>query len=1343
MTIFLAVVSWLWPNIVPGMVLDGKFTLLASGLNILGGIGFFVAASRFIVVFWENGQVDEWLFGIHCLLFGAAGALFELSSLWDAGWWWHLLRLAAYGTGLQCVMTLSQRAPEFSLNPAAQSVNWKTTPPHQQQKPVIGSWLPLVIMGITGVALVIGGGTLYFVHKHLVRVEGETLAMTAVGLSEQLRQNLIQRKGDLELLTKASVLHQDDVQAVNTYLDEVSDTYQAFVALSFVSKDGTIIASSRSEMYSQNLSLDYSFFSRSDDLRFVLFDVAPNPFLNGLLTLTLISPVRSPEKELLGLVVGHVSLPYLQQIIDRTIQTVNQQRHLQSNIEWQLLSQDGTVIIDSVLKEEGKVNLRRQLLPSAMRVIDDRAGYIEEQHIRRKIPVITGYARMQGLDEVPGFHWGILVRRDLAHILTAIQSLETKLGLAGIGMALPLIGLLLMIVRRLQNSQIETSQALTVAQANERRLGQMIEKNKVLSNRNAMILDSAGEGIYGLDLNGVATFVNPAAAVMLGYDMDELIGMPMHATIHHTTPDGAPYPREDCPMYTAIKDGIVHRVANEVLWRKDGTSFPIEYASTPMQDEAGTILGAVVTFRDITDRKEAEAQLEKSAQDLEWKNWELSQAHEEALAAVKIKSQFLATMSHEIRTPMNGVIGMTGLLLETSLTPEQREYAETVRNSGQALLTIINDILDFSKIEAGKLDLELINFDLRSSVEEVVDLLAEQAAAKGIELVSLVHGTVPSALKGDPGRIRQVLTNLIGNALKFTKQGEVAVQVMPLDETETHIRLHVEVKDTGIGISQEAHARLFQSFCQADSSTTRKFGGTGLGLAICKQLVELMGGEIGVESEAGRGSRFWFTITLEKQDEGQQRIHTREDLRNLKVCIVDDNETNQALLQHYAQEWGMRWLATESGKQAFTMVQAAQEEGDPFELVVLDQYMPDMDGLELAQRIRSQPELNSIPLVLLTSLGQRGEARMAENSGISGYLTKPIRRDQLYQCLKRVIELNGDVQEISESPHSQVVTLHTLREEAMQQRKRLLLAEDNTVNQKVAVRMLEKLGYRVDVVCNGTEAVEALGLIPYDLVLMDCQMPEMDGYEATAVIRKQEAEAHEAFRENCTTEHKEEDKGPFLGQIIKYKRRLPIIALTANAMKGDREKCLEAGMDDFISKPVTSNALQAILARWIHSPQLPPEDTWPSEHGKEGTAMIENLISPKNVEIRDTPSLDKATLNNLHELSSDDPSFLSDLIHQFLDDGPGHVANIQNAVEHGDSDMLMKAAHTFKGSCRNMGALPLSDLCATLEQAGRTGNTENLKEVLATVEDEYAQVKAALEATLAAQTVKQEQHVIS
>jgi two-component system sensor histidine kinase/response regulator len=766
---------------------------------------------------------------------------------------------------------------------------------------------------------------------------------------------------------------------------------------------------------------------------------------------------------------------------------------------------------------------------------------------------------------------------------------------------------------------------------------QQAEALAAVEERSRLILASVGEGICGLNTDGLMAFVNPTGAEMLGYTPEELVGQLMHAQVHYARPDGTRYPREECKMYLTSRDGIARVVSDEVLWRKDGTNIPVEYAATPIL-KGDKVIGSVVSFRDITERIRAEA--------------EILAAKEVAEKATRVKSEFLANMSHEIRTPMNAIIGMSHLALKTNLDPRQKGYVRKIQQSGQHLLGIINDILDFSKVEAGKLTIENIDFDLDRVLENVSDLIAEKATAKGLELIFDIDSSVSTRPKGDPLRLGQILINFCNNAVKFTEHGEIVVKARAEDEDEQGQLVRFSVSDTGIGLTEEQMGRLFQAFEQADASTTRQHGGTGLGLAISKRLAQLMGGDVGVTSDVGHGSTFWFTAYLGKGKAISSRFD-RPDLRGRHVLIIDDNAQAREVLSSMLNS--MTFVADEapSGQEGIEMVTQAAEQGKPYDVVFVDWQMPGLDGIETGKRIRSLPKLLSPPrLVMVTAYGREEVLKRAQETAFETVLIKPVTPSMLFDSV--VQALNGAEEGERQIP----VAMASARDLGRLHGARVLLVEDNELNREVAVGLLEDAHLSISQAENGQLAVQMIKKNDYDLVLMDMQMPVLDGLEATLAIR-----SNPRFRS------------------------LPIIAMTANVMAGDREKCLQAGMNDHLAKPIDPDKLFDTLLRWIPSrasAAATSEGTPPTSapFPASGSLVIPGI---------DTTTALRRTGGNRKRYES--------LLARFADSQSGAPSDIRAALATEDVTAARRIAHSLKGASANLGVNSLAEIAAKVETA--------------------------------------------
>jgi PAS domain S-box-containing protein len=730
---------------------------------------------------------------------------------------------------------------------------------------------------------------------------------------------------------------------------------------------------------------------------------------------------------------------------------------------------------------------------------------------------------------------------------------------------------------------------------------------------------------------------------------------------------------EDRPRHIktrqACLDGTSPRFSSEYRFQcKDGSwRWVLSRGMVVSRDEDGRPKRMAGTFTDISHIKQVEADLVK--------------AKELAEAANRAKSEFLANMSHEIRTPMNGVIGMTGLLLHSDLNSQQRHYVEVADTSAKSLLGVINDILDFSKIEAGQLKIDTLEFNLRALMDDFATMMAERVDNKQLEFVCAVAPDVPAFLRGDPGRLRQILVNLVGNAVKFTHQGEIAVRVSLDSESEREAVLRFGVRDTGIGIPADKQHLLFTSFTQVDASTTRQYTGTGLGLAICKQLVRLMGGEIGVESTEGKGSEFWFTVRLGKQPDSRAVDISPAPVEEARILVVDDNATNRKVLAAQLLSWGARVDAVEDGLAALGRLWDAVDARDPFQLAVLDMMMPGMDGEALGRAILADEVLKTTRLVMMTSVGQRGDAQRLKEIGFAAYLIKPVRQADLFDCLAAVLAGEAPVKE--ERP---LITRHSLRE-MRRGNVRLLLVEDNVTNQEVANGILERLGWRADVAANGKEALQALETRSYDLVLMDVQMPEMDGYEATRRIRDP--------------------------QSAVLNHQVPVIALTAHAMAGDGEKCLAAGMSDYITKPVDPQRMAEVVEKWLERKQHPAAGearrvAAPPAPKAEGSAVVFN----QEIFLRRMMG---------------DEEFARSVAVGFLQDLPKLLAGLQERVAQQDFELVWKQAHKMKGSAANVGGEALKEVAFEVEKAGKAGNLAAVTEWMPELELQSARLREVLE----------------
>ena len=1009
--------------------------------------------------------------------------------------------------------------------------------PRQESRPLY-AWLPAIILVLVLMTLAVGGVALHYVEQHLIASTGESLALAAADIADKLDTVLFERYADTQVLAHLPVFRTRDVAAMTRRLNFYKDVYGYYLWLGVTDATGRIVAATDPASVGQDRSRRHWFRAvrEGDDL--YVEDAEPSEYAGGAFVVTFTAPIKGSRGEFLGSVSTQVRMTELEQVFERTVIAFVAQRGPAGRIEWQFMNRDGDLIVDSVLRQEGLVNLKVMGLPSALMVGTAQPGYVEETHLRKGVPVVTGYAQTEQRGNFLGLHWGILIRMDRSDILAPIQAVLWKLGLAGAAMVVPMVGFLLWVTTRLRKEWASAEEESTRATAAE-------EAMRESEQRYRHIVDLAHDIIYSTDAEGRFTFCNPTAVRLLKYSSEDLIG---RRYLDLVRPDyrqaaerfyGRQFVRQTPSTYFELP--VLAQDGSE-LWIGQNVQLIIEN---------GRLDGFHAVARDVTERKRAEAELQK--------------AKGVAEAANRAKSEFLANMSHEIRTPMNAIIGMADLLSETPLTKEQEEYVRVFRRASDNLLALVNDILDLSKVEAGGLTLEHVEFDLVELIEKTSEMVAKVAHDKGLELACQVMADVPRDLVGDPHRLRQILLNLMGNALKFTMAGEVVLRVeMMNDERGTQnsepsslsaptssfnasihhssfIVLRFSVSDTGIGVPGDKLGIIFESFTQADSSTTRQYGGTGLGLAISKRLVELMGGRIWATSTVGQGSTFSFTAKFRVQEEPKVRtLAPPAELQGVKALVVDDSATNRLVLKGILTAWGMQVVEAPNGVDGLAELMRAHESGDPYRLVLLDCRMPAMDGFQVAERLRAIPNLAGITVMMLTSDSRTDDKTRSQELGMAGYLVKPVKRAELFEAIATAM---GRSQVFAPAPALDSAPAATKDQRAL----RILLAEDSQDNRLLVQSYLKHTPHHLDLADNGAIAVAKFKARGFDIVLMDMQMPIVDGYAATRAIKQWE---------------KETGRPP-----------TPIIALTAFALREEIQKSLDAGCTAHLTKPIKKATL--------------------------------------------------------------------------------------------------------------------------------------------------------------------------
>jgi two-component system sensor histidine kinase/response regulator len=822
-------------------------------------------------------------------------------------------------------------------------------------------------------------------------------------------------------------------------------------------------------------------------------------------------------------------------------------------------------------------------------------------------------------------------------------------------------------------SRVYTARQQDEVRMNE--LNKLLERNVEELREQGEIIALVHDAIFCRDKDNLITYWNKGAEQLYGWSAEEALGKSPHDLLKTQFP----IPLEQIESFLN-RDG--HWDGELIHTRRDGSILTTASRWSRKCDPGGNLIALIESNSDITALRQLTKQLDDQLAEVSVLNSELTAARDQAQSASKLKSEFVANMSHEIRTPMNGIIGMCNVLLKTNIDTRQRDYANNIKETSNALLSVINDILDFSKIEAGRIELEIVDFDPVRIVEGTSELLATHARNKQLSLMSFIAPSMPQRLRGDPERLRQVLINLVSNAIKFSDHGEIAVSAEVASVETNIVNVRFSVVDHGIGLTPEERHRLFQPFVQADGSISRRFGGTGLGLSISKRLIELMGGTIGLDSAKGEGSTFWFVVPLERRSDVPV-VTAKNELQNVRVLIVDDEPHARDILHSYVGSWGMRNDVAGDAEEALRLLQQANLDGNAFQIAIIDLLMPGKNGIELAKSIFNDSAISSTKLILLTAFDAPGVGKLAIELGFKAYITKPVRQSQLLDCLTQIVCGGRTIITKSAIDARKTVILEPERAIGLL----VLIAEDHPINQQVAQIYLDEMGLASRIVNNGKEAVEAIANANYTVVLMDCQMPEMDGFSATNAIRKTEA---------LTGQH------------------IPIIAMTAHAMEGDRERCLAAGMDDYISKPIDPDQLRNVIEKWL-----------PSSFEELPSSFEELRNDERSVSQLCSETKNSIDLDSLAQRFG--PHNVATFLKLFLDDAPRQLAELRTAAETGDCVALLKILHGFKGVCASVFAHEMKQTCAALETSARDNDSLQISLRLEQLEAEFQGLREFLE----------------